>query len=92
MAIFGSAGTLNIIIPQAQMGYESIAHEDEGIINYCFSKIQQVGKKNLLLVRNLGKTQFNRYRFVFQSQQFSLLVGYNIIYSLVVAQPIRMQH
>ena len=77
MAIFGSARTLNIIIPQAQMSYESIAHEAEGIINYCFSKIQQIVQKNLLLVRNLGTTQFNRYRFVFQSQQLSLLVGYN---------------
>ena len=44
------------IIPQAQMGYESIAHEAEGRMGYllrghegernnCFSKIQLVGQK-----------------------------------------------
>ena len=33
------------IIPQARMGYESIAHEGER--NNCFSKIQLVGKKNI---------------------------------------------
>ena len=33
------------IIPRAQMGYESIAHEGEG--NNCFSKIQLVGPKNI---------------------------------------------
>ena len=33
------------IIPRAQMGYESIAHEGER--NNCFSKIQLVGQKNI---------------------------------------------
>ena len=48
---------LTIIIPWAQMGSESIAHEAEGRMgywlrghegernNYCFSKIQLVGQK-----------------------------------------------
>jgi len=46
------------IIPQARMGYESIAHEAEGRMGYwlrgyegeknnCFSKIQLVGQKNI---------------------------------------------
>ena len=46
------------IIPQARMGYESIAHEAEGLMGYwlrghegernnCFSKIQLVGQKNI---------------------------------------------
>ena len=45
------------IIPRARMGYESIAHEAEGLMGYwlrgyggernnCFSKIQLVGQKN----------------------------------------------
>ena len=33
------------IIPRARMGSESIAHEGER--NNCFSKIQQVGQKNI---------------------------------------------
>ena len=47
---------LNKIIPWAQMGYESIAHEAKGRMGYwlrghegernnCFSKIQLVGQK-----------------------------------------------
>ena len=47
-----------IIIPQARMGSESIAHEAEGQMGYglrghegemnnCFSKIQLVGQKNI---------------------------------------------
>ena len=46
------------IIPRAQMGYESIAHEAEGRMDYwlranegernnCFRKIQLVGQKNI---------------------------------------------
>ena len=46
------------IIPQARMGYESIAHEAEGRMGYwlrahegernnCFSKIQLVDQKNI---------------------------------------------
>ena len=46
------------IIPWAQIGYESIAHEAEGRMGYwlrahegernnCFSKIQLVGQKNI---------------------------------------------
>ena len=39
------------IIPRAQMGSESIAHEaeegHEGERNNCFSKIQLVGQKNI---------------------------------------------
>ena len=38
------AGYLTII-PWAQMGSESIAHEAQGWMGYCFSKIQVVGKK-----------------------------------------------
>ena len=46
------------IIPRARMGYESIDHKAEGRMGYwlrahegernnCFSKIQQVGQKNI---------------------------------------------
>ena len=46
------------LITRARMGYESIAHEAEGSVGYllrgyegernnCFSKIQQVGQKNI---------------------------------------------
>ena len=46
------------IIPQARIGYESIAHEAEGWMGYwfrghegernnCFSKIELVGQKNI---------------------------------------------
>ena len=41
-----------------------------------------VGQKNIILVRKFGKTQFNRHCFGFQSQRFSLLVGYNIWFLL----------
>ena len=51
---------LTIIIPQARMGAESIAHEAGGQMgywlgghedkrnNYCFGKIQLVGQKNIV--------------------------------------------
>ena len=54
---FALVGYLTII-PRARMGYESVAHEVEGRMGYwlrghegernnCFSKIQQVGQKNI---------------------------------------------
>ena len=65
------------IIPRAQMGYESIAHEGERN-NYCFSKIKLVGQNYRDKTTLAGKTRFSRHCFGFQSQGFSLLVGYNI--------------
>ena len=69
------------------MGYESIAHEAEGRMgywlrgyegernNYCFSKIQLVGQKNI-------KTKHLFASFAAKTLQiwrrFLLLVGYNI--------------
>ena len=72
------------------MGSESIAHEAAGWTGYwlrghegernnnCFSKIQLVGQKyrdNLTLA---NKMQFSHHCFGFQSQRYSLLMGYNI--------------
>ena len=73
------------IIPRAQMGYESIAHEAEGRMSYwlrahegerknCFSKIQLVGQKNIE-TKNLSLVKA-RLKFSL-SRRFSLLVGYN---------------
>ena len=58
------------IIPEAQMGSESIAHE--------FSKIQLVGQKYQDKTTLASKTRFSNHCFGFQRQCFSLLVGYNI--------------
>ena len=52
------------------MGSESIAHE--------FSKIQLVGQKYQDKTTLASKTRFSNHCFGFQSQCFSLLVGYNI--------------
>ena len=71
------------------MGSESIAHEAEGQMSYwlgghegernnCFSKNQLVGQKYWDKITLAGKTRFSRQCFGFQSQRFSLLVGYNI--------------
>ena len=73
------------IIPRAQMGYESIAHEAEGRMgnwlrahegerNNCFSKIQLVGQKNIE-TKHLTLVKA-RLKFAL-SRRFSLLVGYN---------------
>ena len=77
------------IIPLFRMGSESIAHEAEGRMSYklrghegernnCFSKIQLFGQKYQGKTTLACKTWFSRYCFGFQSQRFSLLVGYNI--------------
>ena len=66
------------------MGYWLRSHEGERNNQY-FSKIQQVGQKYQEKTTLASKTRFNRHCFGFQSQRFSLLVGYNI-YSLVVVQ------
>ena len=70
------------------MGSESIAHEAEGRAgywlrghegeNYCFSKIQLVGKKYRNKTTLASKTRLSGHCFGFQSWHFSLLVGYNI--------------
>ena len=81
------------IIPQARIGYESIAHEAEGRMGYwlrgyegernnCFTKIQLVGKKNIE-TKHLSQVKTRHQSFftakTFQIwQHFSLLVGYNI--------------
>ena len=71
------------------MGSDSIAHKAEGRMgywlrgregkrNYCFSKIQLAGQKYQDKTTLANKTQFSHHCFGFQSQRFSLLVGYNI--------------
>ena len=76
------------IIPRVRMDSESI-DEAEGRMGYwlrghagernnCFSKIQLVGQKFRDKTTSASKTRFNRLFFGFQSQRFSLLVGYNI--------------
>ena len=71
------------------MGSESIALEAESRVGYwlrghegernnCFSKIQLVGQKYRDKTTLGSKTPFSRHCFGFQSQRFSLLVGYNI--------------
>ena len=78
------------IIPRAQMGSESIAHEAEGWMGYwlrghdgerndCFSKIGLVGQNYRDKTTLASITQFSRHCFGFRSWRFSLLVGYNII-------------
>ena len=77
------------IIPRARiglMGYWLRGHEGER--NNCFSKIQLVDKKYRDKTTSASKTRFSGHCFGFQSRCFPLLVGY----SLVAAQPIRMQH
>ena len=77
------------IIPRAQIGSESTAHEAEDRMGYwlrgyegernnCFSKIQIVGKKYGDKTTLASKTRFSDYYFGFQSRRFSLLMGYNI--------------
>ena len=63
--------------PKAKWAIESEAMRERGIIVLAKST-ELVGQKNIILVRKFGKTQFNRHCFGFQSQRFSLLVGYNI--------------
>ena len=46
---------------------------------YCFSKIQLVGQTYWDKTTLASKTRFSRHCFGFQSQLFSLLVGYNSI-------------
>ena len=71
------------------MGSESIAHEAGGQMGYwlrghegerinCFSKIQPVGQKHQDKTALTSKARFSRHCFGFQSQRFSLLVGYNM--------------
>ena len=77
------------IIPRAQMGSESIAHEAEGRMGYslrrhegernnCFSKIHLVGQKYRDKTSLASKPRFSHHFFGFQSWRFSLSVGYNI--------------
>ena len=76
------------------MGYESIAHEAEGLMGYllrghegernnCFSKIQLVGQKNMK-TKHLSQVKARlQSSFTAKTLQiwwcFSLLVGFNII-------------
>ena len=64
------------IIPQAQMGSVLTQRPRGQEEYYCFSKIQLVGQNKTTLAR---KTRFSHHCFGFQSQCFSLIVGYNII-------------
>ena len=58
------------------MSYWLRGHEDER--NNCFSKIQLVGQKYQDKTTLASKMRFSCHCFGFQSQCFSLLVGYNI--------------
>ena len=66
------------IIPLTLMGSKSIAHEAEGRMHYCLSKIQPVCQKYWNKTTLGRKTRFSCNCFGFQSRYFSLLVGYNI--------------
>ena len=73
------------------MGYESIVHEAEGRMaywligyegernnNYCFSKIQLVGQKNME-AKHLSQVKARHQSFfAAKTLQILLLVGYNI--------------
>ena len=61
---------------EGQMGYWLRGHEGER--NSCFSKIQLAGQKYQGKTTLGSKMRFSRLCFGFQSQRFSLLVGYNI--------------
>ena len=65
------------IIPQAWMGYWLRGHEGKRN-NNCFSKMQLVDPKYWDKTTLVSKTWCSRHCFGFQSQGFSLLVGYNI--------------
>ena len=63
------------------MGFESIAHEDEGRMGYwlrgykgkrnsCLSKIQLVGHKYLDKTTSANKTRFSRHCLVFKTGAF----------------------
>ena len=92
----------NIIIPRSRMGSESIAHEAEGRMCYwlrahlgsrnnnSLSKIQLLGQKYRDKTTLSSKTRFSRYCFGFQSQCFSLLVGY-FTYTVKWEEPNRPQ-
>ena len=71
------------------MGYESIAHEAEGRMDYwlrgyegernnCFSKIQLVGQKNIETKHLWQVKAEHQSFFAAKTLQISLLVGYNI--------------
>ena len=76
------------IIPRAQVGSASIAHEAEGHEGdseamrmrgiKSFSTIQLVGHKDGDKTTLASKRRFSRHCFGFQSRHFSLLVGSNI--------------
>ena len=73
------------------MDSELIAHEAEGLMgywlrghegernNYCFSKIQQVGQKNINTKHlSIVKARLLPPKHCKYGRHFSLLVGYNI--------------
>ena len=66
------------MMPKAEWAIDSEAMRARGIKNYCFSKIQLDGQKYQDKTTLASKTQFSCHCFGFQSQRFSLLVGYNI--------------
>ena len=92
--IFLCLGLYLTIIPRPRMGYESIAHEAEGRMgyglkgyegernNYCFSKIQLAGQKNIK-TKHLSQVE-DRLQSSFTTKtlqiwrSLSLRVGYNI--------------
>ena len=81
------------IIPQALMGYESIAHSAFGLMGYwlrgyegernnCFNKIQLAGQKisrqNIFHKLKLDMNPFLPPKHYKYGGRFSLVVGYNI--------------
>ena len=64
------------VTQKVKCAIESEAMRVRGII--VLVKYNKLVQKNIMLIRNFGKTQFNRHRFGFQSQCFLLLVGCNI--------------
>ena len=63
--------------PMAEWDIDSEAMRAEEY--YSFSKILLVGQKYRDKTTLTSKTRFSCHCFGFQSQRFSLLVGYNII-------------
>ena len=88
------------------MGYESVAHEAEGRMGYrirgyegkrnnCFRKIQLVGQKNIE-TKHLPQVKARHQPFLppkhYKYAGTFCFYQWAITYSLLVAQPIRMQH
>ena len=74
---------------EGRMGYRLRGHEGEKN-NYCFSKIQLAGQN--IETKQLKLTKRNSAAIVLVFKAGTFRYKWAITYSLVVAQPIRMQH